>query len=272
MFKKILNHLLMFLLAICFFLLILCLIFSKTIFSKNYMLKVLEDNNYYEKVFYNINDTLKGYTIQSGLDVSIIDSLYDEKKVVEDINILIDGIYENKEIKIDTLIIEKRLNNIINNKIELNHQILTKEDREAIKSFVTTVSDVYRDEIIFSKDVILEIQKNYSKLNDILLRIIYIFIIIIISFFIFIIFLNQNIKEIIKKISISLLTTAILLVCVKIFLFDKFQHILIINSIFSKTLISLINNILNIIFKNGIIIGIVGLLGSIISIDYKKIK
>jgi len=267
MLKKVIINLKSFLLTINLIILTLLIVLSSTILNKNYLLNVLEKNNFYESTYHNLNDTLKGYVIQSGLEQDVILTLYDKEKVEQDIKIVIDGIYENKEITIDTKTIKTRLETIIDEQIKKNNRIMTSTDKKAIQDFVNTVLKVYEEEIIFSKDLALEVQKIYPKVTNLMTILIIIFTIIFTCLTVGILILSKNKKVIIKKLSVSFLATGILLILVKLLLNGKFQHILIINAIFSKILIYVINDIINKILLAGIIIIVLGIICSILEIE-----
>lgn len=269
MFKKIILNLESFVLAIFLFGLIILLVLSNTVLSKNYLLNYLEKNNYYEQYYNHINETLKGYIIQSGLEEDILQSLYDQEKVKEDINILINNIYQNKDEKIDTNIIKVRLENIINKQLELNNQLINQEEKESISSFVNTIQEVYLDEIIISKNLIDEIKPLYLKLDKIVFFLIIVFSILSIITILIINLITKNLKKSIQKVSVSLLTASLLLIFIKILLGNRFRHILIINALFSKILIGYIYQIINLFLILGIVFGILSLVGCIIKVDKK---
>lgn len=264
MIKKIILNIKSFLLAISFFILIILVLLSNTIFNKNYLLNKFDKINFYEETYHNINDNLKGYVIQSGLDTNVLEKIITKEKVNEDIKKVIDSLYENKELNIQIDEIKENLELVINNQIKENNRVMSKEDKQAIQSFIDTILNTYKDEIVFSSDLFLKVQDIYVKLDKIISISIPIFIVISLVLVLTIIKISKNKKISIKKISTSLLTTSMLLIFIRIILANKFQYILIINAIFSKTLIFVITDILNKVLLIGIIISIFALIITIL--------
>lgn len=266
MLKKIIIILNQILLAICFTGLIITVVMFNTIGNKKYLLSILERNNYYEQIYHNSKSTLEGYTIQLGLVQEALDTLYTEEKVKKDIITLVDGIYDNKEVIIDTQEITDKLDEIINNKLAENNRTPSAEEQKSIQEFKETITEVYETEIMYSKKYITKLQSIYTKINNLknkaiaLIGTITLFLTITLSI------LTNKTKTKLKSISISLLSSGLLLISPKLLLESKFQHILILNSIFSKLLIFLINDIFKILFISGIIFSIISIIGMIIGV------
>lgn len=266
MLKKIIIILNQILLAICFTGLIITVVMFNTIGNKKYLLSILERNNYYEQIYHNSKSTLEGYTIQLGLVQEALDTLYTEEKVKKDIITLVDGIYDNKEVIIDTQEITDKLDEIINNKLAENNRTPSAEEQKSIQEFKETITEVYETEIMYSKKYITKLQSIYTKINNLknkaiaLIGTLTLFLTITLSI------LTNKTKTKLKSISISLLSSGLLLISPKLLLESKFQHILILNSIFSKLLIFLINDIFKILFISGIIFSIISIIGMIIGV------
>ena len=154
MIKKAIIYILNFLLVICFVTLFLVHITSVTILDKQYVVKCLEQSNYYEKTYYNIQEEFKNYVMQSGLEESILDNLYNQEKVNSDINQVIDSIYENKEIHIEILNLRKTLDNRIKEVLEQNNRKPDAEEELAIQTFEDTIVEVYENGIIYAKEYV----------------------------------------------------------------------------------------------------------------------
>ena len=274
MIKKIILNIKSFLLTIFFFILIILInliITLNTILNKQYVINILNKNNYYEVTYNNLKETIESYTIQLGMDASVFLELIEQEKVFNDINIIINGIYDSNEIKIDTNIIGIKLETIINNKLKENNRIPLNDEREAINEFVDTIKKVYEDEIIYSTNLVFKMKEYYPKVRDFLINLIYLFSIGILFILISILLINKDLKLSIRNISISLLTTSLLLITVWGLLRYKFQHILIINLILSKVLICIISNILFICLIIGLVFSLLSLVGIIYSSFNKKI-
>lgn len=272
MIKKIITRILELVFTLVLFLLITCLIFVNTIGSKNYMLNLLAKNNYYEEVYHDIRNVIEGYTIQLGISDEELDSLYSKDKVREDVGILIDGIYENKEIKINSGPLTDKLEEIINNRLKENNRSASSEEREAIKKLKSDVADVYEGGIIFSSKYINSIGKAYAKISPYFNYAIIIMVMLSIILLASLLLINRRLKSKIRSVSTSLLAVGLISLIIKILLEHKFQNILILSGAFSKLIVSIINNIFFAYLVIGIILCVIGIIGIVFGTMRRKTK
>lgn len=270
--KKIMVYIINFFLVVAITGMISLLIFSNTILDKKYMIDTLNKNNYYEKTDFDIKDTFKNYILQSGLDESILDGLYDKEKLYGDINLVIDGIYENKDVKIDTEGIRGILNDRINDTLKENNRVPDKNEKESIQIFVDTIVEVYEDGVIIS-------QSTVNKINDVLAKVVSLvkkaqiaLVAVIVILVIIIIAINRNIQQSIRAFGAAILSSGIIFVALKILIGKRLHYILIINNTFSDTLINTTESIISIFLNTGIVMTIIGVVGIIIGSLSKKEK
>ncbi len=265
MVKKIFIFIINFFLIICVLLLSLLQIFSNTIFNKEYMIGLLEKNNYYEKIYYSIEDGFKNYIMQSGLDESILDDLYDKEKVTEDINMVISAMYDGTSVSIDSESIVQTLDNRINSILEQNNRQPEKEEREAIEIFEDSIATTYIDEIIYSAESIEEISSVFSKIQLLLPNIKIVLIGLIVILLALVIVINQKVLKTVNTIGIMFLTVGVIDIAIKLLIKDRVHNILILNQAFSASIIDLINSIVNSFFNLGIIAISVGVVSIVLS-------
>lgn len=270
MLNKIILNIVSFLLTITLFLLLSLIVLKETILNKNYILDSIEQNNYYQLTYYNIKDTLKSYTIESGVEDSIIDELCNELKVKKDINMVIDSIYNNQKLILDKSSMKNKLSLIIEERIKDNNRIPTNEELEAIQIFVNTILKEYENNIIYNNNAVLKIQSFYHKMNNIIPKIMNILFIINLILLLIIIILSKSIKKVFKLISIPFFANSFLFITLNLFFTNKFKNILIINLHFSKLLISIINNFFVLYFYISIILFIIGLIFNMLGIKVRK--
>lgn len=270
MIKKIIIFIINFFLVICIFLLSSLQIFSNTIFNKQYIIGLLEKNNYYEKIYYSIEDGFKNYIMQSGLDESILDNLYDKEKVNEDINMVISAVYDGTSVNVDTESIVQKLDNRINSILEQNNRIPESSEIEEIKIFEDAIATTYVDEITYSVEYIKEISNVFTKIQLLLPNIKIILIGVIVILLALIIAISRNVLKIVNTIGIMILTVGIIDIAIKLLIKDRVHNILILNSAFSMNIIDLINSIINSFFSLGIIAISVGAVLIILSSFAKK--
>lgn len=272
MIKKIITYIISFILSLCILLFASLLIFSNTILDKQYMISMLEKNNYYERTYEDIKDGFKNYIMQSGLEESILDNLYSKEKVVSDVNMVIESIYENKELQIDIQTIRNQLNNRINTVLQQNHRVPDAEEREAIQVFVEAIVDTYENGIVYSSSSIKKIGKICHKAQTIVKEIKMMCVAVIFVLTIIIIVVNCNIKKSLNAIGISLLTSGILCTALKLLIVNRIHDVLILNMTFSETLRAICQEIIDNFFTAGIAMIIVGLCSIIIGNLKKRQK
>lgn len=271
MVKKTIIFIINFFLVICIFLLSSLQIFSNTILDKQYIMRLLEKNNYYEKIYYSIEDGFKNYIMQSGLEESILDNLYDRKKVNEDINMVINTIYDGTSINVNTDSIVQKLDNRINSILKQNNRIPEKQEKEEIKIFEDAIATTYVDEITYSAEAIKEISNVFMKIQLLLPNIKIVLIGMIIILLALIVAISRNVLKIVNAIGIMFLAVGIINVAIKLLIKDRVHNILILNSAFSMSIIDLINSIINSFFKVGIIALSVGAVLIILSSFIRKV-
>lgn len=275
-FKNVVSIILAFLLMLSILLTVAIQVISTTILNKDYILGKLEETNYYNNVYEQIKDSLEGYIGPSGLDEEVLENIYTREQVKEDINLVIDNIYENKDDKINTEDIKEKLQNNI--EASVGSGLLTKENQDSIEDFIDKIADEYVQNI--SHDPYFEkLGTIMNSVNNILDRVdgIVIFVPIILA----VIILLLNIKQIsnaIRFIAIGVLSSGIIALVVKLFIEAKINisNILIINDSFSEVIKSVINDILgtiNIMSIVGIIVSIILIiLANIIKVNKQTVE
>ena len=261
-FKNIISIILAFLLMLSILLTVALQIVSSTILNKDYIFGKLDEANYYNNVYEQIKDSLAGYIGPSGLDEEVLENIYTREQVKEDINLIINNIYENKDDKINTEDIKEKLQNNI--EASVGSGLLTKENKKSIEYFIDKIADEYVQNI--SHDPYFEkLGIIMNKAKDIVGKVdgIIIFVPIILT----VVILLLNIKQIssaIRFISISILTSGLIGIALKLFIETKINisNILIINDSFSEVIKNVINSILN----NINTMSIIGIIGSIVLI------
>lgn len=269
MLKKIVIYIINFFFIISTFLLVSLLILSNTILSKQYVMKSLEKNNYYETIYYDIEEGFEDYIMQSGLEKDVLENLYDKQKVHNDINMVLDTIYENKELNIDTKIVKEKLHERINNVLKENNRVPGREEKEAIETFENTIIDVYNSKVVYSQKYVEQLADAYAKVQPILTKIKIALGVVSLFLLVIIIAINKSRKESVKTIGIAMLTVGILHSSLKLVIGKRVHNILILSKTFSEGVIYLVDAIVNTFFIVGIIMIVIGV-ATIILNNMKK--
>jgi len=265
--KKVLTHFINFVLGVTIFIFVIILIVKTTVLNEKYIFKTLEDNYYYSEIYDIIINNFESNLIQSGLDDNIIYELITKEKVENDVKTVLQGIYHNIEINIDTNILTKNLNNKVDEIFKSLHRTPNKEEQEDIKRLENTIVEVYKDEITYDLNTVNSISAKVVKINTIVNSLLIILGIIIVVLLLVEMFLFN---EFIRNMGIAILSSSLITIIIRLIIGSKYKNILIFNEIFSKIVVSVVNNFLTNVFVIGIYLSIIGLVLIIIEI-YKKI-
>ncbi len=256
---------------------ILINMFSSTILNKNYIMSELENENYYEKIYEEVESNFEKYINQSGLDEEVLDGIVSREKVEQDTKKIIDNIFSGGNETISTDEIKNELEENI--RVSLK-RALTKTEQESVNTFVNTICNEYKSTILSTKYE-NDIHSMFNKVSEYLSSIKK--IILITSFICVALIIILSIKQlyqILARIGVSITISGLLLLISRIYIISKtkISDITILNNTISIVIRNVITNILNIINKNSIILLIIGivfiLLYAIIksTMEAKKIK
>ena len=256
--KYILNYITKFWAAILFFFLSCLVILLTTVFNENYLLNILEKNNYYAGLHDVIQNQMSYQIVQAGFDEEVLENIFDEDLLRRSTKKVLDGLYNNNEINISTTSIEEQLNKNIEEYV--SKRGLTIDDEEAVAKFVKEMANIYVTNVGYS-NTIEKVRSTFSQLYTI------VFMATIISSILLVLtYLGTKIffKE--RNIITSLLTAGILLIFFSFYIKENIDinNITIYTGLISKIISNYINNILLIAEIVGIIYLIVALLMMII--------
>lgn len=143
--KNVITIILKFILSILIIMLTSLIILKLTLLNKEYMKKVLINENYYEKLSKSTREEMKNYLIQSGFTEEVIENIYTTEDIENDVNNLIDKFYSNQKISIDTTKLEDNLKNEIT--AYLREQNVEFSSSLELEKFVDLIADIYKDEV-----------------------------------------------------------------------------------------------------------------------------
>ncbi len=272
---NIIKYITVMLLACCIIGLVAINIISTTILKKQFVLGKLEDTNYYEEIKKEIESNFENYIGQSGLDENVIKNIISVEQIKQDTNIIIDNIYDGENITINTETIETSLKNNINT--SLNNQKLNVTQQNAINQFVEKIVEQYKETLSHTNyeetihNVITKVENIIEKVKGILI------IAVIVCVILIFIYNCKTLLEAIANIGISLVTTGVFYIIVKIYLTSniKVSNLLVLNNSISNSIKSILNYMLDNMLTYGSIllaIGIVAILIGNIKTQTKKAR
>lgn len=261
--KKIMSYILTFFLIIVISVLSLSTIVRKTLLNKQFVIKSIEKNEYYEKTYNEIIEKIKDNTIQAGLDIEIIDEVLTKEKVKEDINLILNYMYDdnkNDEFEINVEPVIQNLNNKIETVIGENNKAIAEEEQESIKIYLDTIEKIYINEIEYSRKYIDIIRSFVITTKHIITD-----IQIVASFILLILYVGLILTSksyLVKYLGISFIATGLLLVVPMVVenVTITLQNVLIVNKNFSQVFISIVDSIIFVTLFVGVISLIIGAL------------
>ena len=209
----------------------------------------MEETNFYKETYELVKSNFEKYIYQSGLDEEVLENICTEEKLQKDINTIISNIYDGTDEKIDTTEIETNLNANID-----KLGIKNSKNQKAIEQFVKHICDEYTETIIHTKYE-SQINAQYQKVISLLTKIHNVIMVILIIDAILLIIMNiKTASKIIQDLGIALFSSSIfkLSVCSIIMSKVNIEGIKILNDIFSKTLVTIITDVLTKIISLGI--------------------
>ncbi len=270
--KQFIRYVLSALLTISSIIFILVSTISSTILNEKYVLNKLEETNYYSNIYEAVKSNFENYIYQSGLDEKVLDDIVSQEKVKEDTKSIISHIYNGLEEQIDAETIKQNLNTNIEN--SLKNIKLSSTQKNAIETFVNTVTDEYTDTILhfgFEKDI-YTVYHNISKYVELAKKIM--LVSIAVCLILLVLITLKRVYRIFNFAAISSTATGIFLVIVKMVIASKInvEAISILNDAISLTLRNIASEILQNLMNYGCILIAVGIITIILANLIHNIK
>ena len=240
-----------------------------TVLNKDYVVQKLEETDFYSGTYKLVESNFENYIYQSGLEEDVLKEICSQDKVKKDINIMLNNIYSGTNQSIDTTEISEKLNANID-----KSGIKNKQNESAINEFVKHICQEYTDTLVHSKYE-AEINKMYNKINTLLNKVYNTLLIVFVVDLILIIITNKKkISKDIQALGIALMSASVFQIasCQIISSNVDVKNIKIFNDVFSNSLVTIIQDVLNKInsLALGTCIFAVIILGIYVSIKVKK--
>ena len=276
-FLTVIRYMLTIVLTISILIISFIAIASSTILKKQYMLSKLEETNYYNSIYEEIKSNFEKYIDQSGLDEVVLNDIVTEEKARNDINLIIENIYDGTNKKIDVTEIKTNLTNNIEKSVE-NPKLLVTQ-KQSIDTFVDIICKEYISTMTHTQYE-QNIHNYYTKILEYIHLGKQILLVSIIASVILMLVLSyKRFYKGITYIGVSFISSGIFNIILNIFINTriKIDTITILNKSLSNTLHVILNDLVNKIMVYGGITLAVGIiiiiLGNLLdSIKYKDNK
>lgn len=256
-FKLILNYLSQFILSIVVLGLVLTVTFRFTVLNENYVLRQMEKNEYFEQLSDSILNEMSKYIVQAGLTKDVLNQIYTKDMIKEDMHTIIQAMYHNQSLTVDTTKLKENLENNVNSYLEQNN--VQVADQDSLDRFINQMANIYESKLNFS-GYLNSVPKMMNKINTYLN-------VAIISCIIAVVLFSLFIKFYLKKqvFAIPFLTSG-LLILIGCYLFKSridINHISIWNEQISNVLISILTKLMSQLKLTAIILMIVGIMETV---------
>lgn len=230
-------------------------IVNAVVFSKPNVKKQMQKVDYYTEINNIIKESANNYIMQSGFDESIMDNVISKEKINNDIDKVINAIYEGEEVEISTDEIKTSLDKNVQQYIAQNNYKVDAQTQKDIEKFEDKIESIYANSITYSKSTIKKVVK-YFKMVKRMTR-----VALIASSILLIIFAIITYKTNRATFGISLLATGIICVFIKCYssINIAVNNILMVNKTFSNLMINIINQVIQYVFIGGIILAVLGI-------------
>lgn len=209
MVKNIISYILSFIMVALIIAIVAVSFLQNKVLNEDYWKMQMEQNNYYEKLENTVNDGFENYIMQSGMDSSVFEGIYDLDKVKEDTNSIVHAILNNEKFKIDTSTIREKLDNNIRKYIKDNKVLINKATENQIQNFENAIVSTYSSSVSYSSSVIKSISKIIGRVRNIMPKALVLVVVLLVIDAIAIIVLNiKNMRNIFRIAAIIAFTIA----------------------------------------------------------------
>ena len=133
--RKIISYILAIIVVILMLATIILSIVNVAIFSKSNVKKQMQKVDYYTEINNIIKESANNYIMQSGFDESIMENVISKEKISNDIDKVIDSIYEGEDVEISTDEIKVNLDKNVQQYISQNNYKVDAQTQKDITKF-----------------------------------------------------------------------------------------------------------------------------------------
>lgn len=199
--KYLLKHIEMFLLSLIILLTTLIVVLRLTVLNKSFVKRQFSEAHY-QKVENNLKEEMKASMMSSGINTSVIDTMFTTSDIRDTTNQVIDIIYNYHHQKLDTSKIQTKLEaNVQEDLQKHNYQL---EDQTGYQEFINSTMKIYQNEFTMLNKVetVGQIATSAIKITTVLS------IFLTMSLFLLILLKSKTMKELLP---VPLLTTSFLI-------------------------------------------------------------
>lgn len=270
---KIISYIFAFILIIILLAGMLLSITTRTVLNKEYMIANIEKTNYYEKVKQRLISQVTDYIEQSGLEDIKIENILTVEQIKKDVDTFVTQVYNGEEITVNQNELRQQLESELE-KLQQNGLTLTVVEKKSVDKVFDTIETTYASEVVYgtyskyieSVPKIINVVNNAIPIAKIAIGISLIALIVII--------LLVNLKQIkngLRYIGISVLSSGILMIGINAFakISMDIKNLFIMNRAMSDLVINVYSNYLSKVVITGIVGVVIGIICIIIGATAK---
>jgi hypothetical protein len=244
--KIIVNYLIGFIISVLISITALSLIAKLTVFNKDYIINLLEKENYFEKIYNEILEEMESDIMPSGFTNDIIKDTFTKDEVKEDIKTFINNVYQGNKTTLDKELLKDKIKKNIDDFLLKSNLKIT--DKNGVNTFVNDLVKDYQDEVClysYTDGLINTFYKIYHIINKVV-------IVLLIVLFVLIFLAKLLFKY--NYLSSSILASGLIILFIRIFIYERIDadYLLVITENFSNILTLIINTIGNYLLSIGI--------------------
>lgn len=266
--KKIISYIIAIVMAVLIIALTVLSCINYSLLSKNKVKADFQKTDYYYSLHDIIIESCENNIMPTGFDGKVLEDVITVEKVQDDVNGVIDSLYENKKVEISTKEMREKLDQNVKLQIEEKNFEMNEEAQKNVKEFEDEIIDTYKNNINYSEDIVEQMKKgiNVAKQSAKIAIIVLSIAIIILAIILFV--LNK------PAIGVSMLISGVFLIALKLYSGTTMaiNNILLLNWAFSKTLTYIVNTLFQNMYKIGIILAVIGILTIIINEVVNAVK
>lgn len=263
--KYSINTILSFLIIFAVFLVMGTIILDNKILNKNYVISKMKETEFYLQISREVENGFENYIYQSGLPENTIENLFTEDMIKNDINSIINYVYEGEEIQLSDDIVRENLDLKIKEYLNSENKTLNSQGQDNINKFEDLIVNEYKNNVNVSNTLYTKGNSIIQKISNIRNKLGKLPIIILLVLIIVLVLINiKDLLIVINFLSISSLSIGILLKIGVNLVFDNvnLDNLLLLAASLSNLITSIVKENLYLLSDYGniyIVCGIVGI-------------
>ena len=267
------SIILSFLILIIVFLIIASNIFNSIILNKNYILSKMEETEFNLQLSREVESGFENYIYQSVLPKETITELFTEDMIKEDVNSLINALYEGTEISLNEDLLRENLSKRIEEYIISENMNLNEQGKSNIKEFEDLIVNEYINNVNVSEELYIKGNTLIKQLQDVSNKVGNIPTVILIVLIIILLLINiTDLLVAVNFLGIAALTVGILLKAITNSIFTQIDidNLVVLATSLSNLIITIIKENLYKLSDHGNVFIVCGIIGILISATIKN--